>query len=138
MKKKYKQHTFNLMVIIFCATSPIAGAIDLSYDANLDAPTSTFTEPETKAKQAKKINKDQPGYVLNNDKQYISPEEGWNIKALSISSDKTPYITDDREAVRISEEQRWVNEAEKNGNGYDENPFNSDNYRITVEAEYAF
>lgn len=138
MKNKYKQRTFNLMVIIFCAPPPIAGAVDLSYDPNLDAPTSTYAEPETNAKQAKRIIKDQPDYVLSNDKQNISAEEGWNLKALSISSDKTPYITDKREAVRISEEQRWINEAEKNGKGYDENPLNSDNYRITVEAEYAF
>ena len=127
MKNKYKRQTFNIVAIILFYSSGVVEAIDLSYDPNFDAPASTLTEPKEKPKQLK-----------SNKKGNMPLEEGWSIKAPVFSSDKIPYITDEREAVKISEEQIWLNEAERNGKKYNENPFNSNNYRITVEAEYSF
>ena len=129
------QQTFNFMAVILFSASGMAGAIDLSYDPLLDAPKSTPAEPAIISKQPKGVVASQPNKRLNNEKQDSSPEEGWSINAPTISSDKTPFITNEREAVRISEEQRWLNGE---GKDYDENPLNSDNYRITVEAEYSF
>jgi hypothetical protein len=138
MKNKHKRQTFNIMAIVLFYVPGVVGAMDLRYDPNLDAPTSTHAEPEITPKQPVSVIKKQSDKALTNEKQSMPPEEGWSVKAPVISSDKTPYITDEREAVRISEEQRWLNEAERNGKKYDENPFNSENYRITVEAEYSF
>ncbi len=138
MKNKYKQQTLNFMAVILLSASGVVGAMDLNYDPSLDAPKSTYAESEVIPKQPRRAIESQSTPTLNNEKQDSSPEEGWNIKAPTISSDKTPYISDEREAVRISEEQRWLNDAKRSGKNYDENPLNSDNYRITVEAEYSF
>ena len=135
MKKKHMQQAFNFMAVILFSASGMAGAIDLNYDPHLDAPKSTPAEPVIISKQPERVITSLSGKRLNSKEQGISPEEGWSIKAPTISSDKTPFITDEREAVRISEEQSWLNEKGKN---YDGNPLNSDNYRITVEAEYSF
>jgi len=138
MKNTHKRQAFNIVAIILFFASGVVEAMDLRYDPNLDAPTSTSAEPETIPKQPGDAIEERSDKALPNEKRNIPSEEGWSVKAPVISSDKTPYITDKRDAVRISEEQRWLNEAERNGKKYDENPFNSDNYRITVEAEYSF
>jgi len=138
MKKIHKQQAFNIVAIILFSASGIVEAMDLRYDPNLDSPTATYAEPEIMPNQSRTATKERSDRAVSIEKQSIPSEEGWSVKAPVISSDKAPYITDEREAVRISEEQRWLNEAKRNGKKYDENPFNSDNYRITVEAEYSF
>jgi len=138
MKNKHKRQTFNIVAIVLFSVPGIVGAMDLRYDPDLDAPTATHTEPGITPKQSVSVVEKQPVKALTNEKRHTPTDEGWSVKAPVISSDKTPYITDEREAVRISEEKRWFNEAERNGKNYDENPLNSDNYRITVEAEYSF
>ena len=134
MKNKHKRKTFSTVAIALFSLPGIVSAMDFHYNPALDAPTSTHIEPEVAPKQPESMLKKQSTKALTNEKQNSSPEEGWNFKAPVISSDKTPYITDEREAVRISEEQRWINDGKK----YNDNPLNSDNYRITVEAEYSF
>jgi len=135
MKNKYIQQTLSVMIVIMISISGVAGAIDLSYNPHFDAPKSTYAEPTLIPKKPVMIINYLPEKGVNNEKENSSFEKGWSVKAPTISLDKTPFITDKREAVKISEEQRWLNEEGKN---YDENPLNSDNYRITVEAEYSF
>ena len=126
---KNKQKIFNTIAIVLLSASGVVRAIDLSYDPDLDTPTYTEFESTTK---------EQPVKTLTDKKRSTPTDEGWSVKVPVISSDKTPYITDEREAVRISEEQRWLNGTGGNEKKYDEDPLNSDNYRITVEAEYSF
>lgn len=118
-------------------------AIDLSYNPELDAPKSEVIETtpdKTTSNQQNRL----PGERLEEEQRQPVAEEkliesestgsGWSFKAPSVSSDKDPLVKDQREAVRMSEQKAWQSQ-DKN---YDEDPLNSSNYRINVEAEYTF
>lgn len=137
MKNKHIRQTVIILTTILFTMPKIVEAMDLHYDPALDAPESAYTEYEATPKHFESVIKHPTNKTLTRDKKTSPPEEGWSVKLPVISSDKTPYITDGREAVRVTEEQRWLKSG-KNEKNYDENPLNSDNYRITVEAEYSF
>lgn len=141
MKNTHKRKAFSIVAISILTVSGAVGAVgavDFSYNPNLDAPTSNDAESKDTPKHAENSLINYSFKALPNESTESSDKEGWDFKAPIISSDKTPYVTDEREAVRISEEQRWLKSTKGKDKEYDDNPLNSDNYRITVEAEYAF
>jgi hypothetical protein len=138
MKNKHKRKVFSIVAISLLSISGAVGAVDLRYNPNLDAPTSTNAEPKSTPKQAESSLTKHSFKALPKENTETSDNEGWNFKAPVLSLDKTPYVTDEREAVRVSEEQMWLKNSKGKDKEYDDNPLNSDNYRITVEAEYAF
>ncbi|WP_250656696.1 hypothetical protein [Alkalimarinus coralli] len=145
MKNRHLQALLVASLLSIFVVSP-AFAIDLRYDPEQDAPTSN-EEPSSLAsekspKQLLPGERDSsntinttPG-LSKDDKRAVeaASQTGWVFKAPSLSSDKEPNITDERESVRMAEEQRW----RESGKNYDDNLLNKDNYRINVEAEYTF
>ncbi len=141
--------TISSFIVTIALSSPIF-AIDLNYDPELDAPTETQPHiPQYEARKYLPGERDSNNTIstqplrLNNNipflndsakSQYTEPEDGWTVKALSISSDKEPYSNDERQSVKMAEEQMW----QENGKNYDNNPLNPDNYRVNLEAEYIF
>lgn len=134
-----------IFFIFTIAHSLPAFAIDLNYNPELDAPTEhEMANQRTPADARKRLpgEKDannainsQPLFLNGHEQsQYTEPESGWTVKAPSISSDKEPNVVDERQSVKMSEEQRW----QEGGKNYDNNPLNKDNYRVNVEAEYTF
>jgi len=136
--------TIPLFIFTIVYSLPVF-AIDLNYNPELDAPTEYKMESQkTQADIRKRLpgEKDssntintQPISLNDNEQsQYTESESRWTVKAPSISSDKEPNVVDERQSVKMSEEQRW----QEGGKNYDDNPLNKDNYRLNVEAEYTF
>lgn len=142
------RHTLVKIITLFIFTlvhSLPVFAIDLNYNPELDAPTEHKMEhKQTQPKVKKRLpgEKDPTNAIsteplfLNNDeqRQHAGTESGWTVNAPTISSDKEPNSVDERQSVKMSEEQRW----QEDGKNYDNNPLNKDNYRVNVEAEYTF
>lgn len=143
------RHTLSILAALLYSTillsAPVA-AIDLSYNPELDAPSSDESELQSTyqlnvnkllpgERESNSIN-NTPSQLLLNNKQDedTSSREGWIFKAPTLTSDKEPIFSDKRQSVKMSEQQMW----EESGKNYDDNPLNQDNYRINVEAEYTF
>ncbi|UZE95677.1 hypothetical protein [Alkalimarinus alittae] len=119
-------------------------AIDLNYNPEFDAPSSDKTGmPSTRqfntqkhlSEERKSTTKNDTNRLkLNPQHQDITPVKGWSFKAPSLSSDKAPSFTDERQSVKMSEQQMW----QEGGKNYDNNPLNQNNYRVNVEAELTF
>ena len=136
--------TAHFFIVTILFSSPVF-AIDLNYNPELDAPTENGTGTQQVQTDIKKR---LPGERNSNDTIHSQPlllndirqnqqaesDNGWTVKAPSISSDKEPSATDERQSVKMSEQQRW----QEDGKNYDNNPLNKDNYRVNVEAEYTF
>ncbi len=150
MKNKHgrlslKTMTFKTISLIAAFCSTTAFAIDLTFDPSKDAPSSvgidkTVGAEKTVLLESPPTEVKTEGSIINNrkDNQLRSKDDGWHFKAPMIAPDKTPYFSDDRTALQLSEEKLWQENRKKKGKDYDENPLDADNYRVTIETEYNF
>lgn len=72
------------------------------------------------------------------DKETTDKKEGFSLKIPLLSLDKPPVLDDEREAVQLSHEKLWRNQAGRNGVAEKFDPTNPDSFKVTIEAELVF